>query len=101
MITRMTFLSFPPEKKEELKKIYQEETTPMVRKQKGNLDCMLLEPLNPADEYVSLTTWDSQEDADNYQSSGVYKQLVDRVRPFFTKEPVLKVYQSQHIMEHV
>ncbi len=101
MITRLTYFGFLPDKLEELKKIYNEEAAPVVRQQKGNLECRLLEPLNKTDDYISMTVWDNQEDADAYQSSGVYKKLVDRVRPFFSKEPVLKVYQTQSIMEHV
>jgi hypothetical protein len=34
-----------------------------------------------------MTVWDSKEGADAYDSSGVYKQLVDRVRSGFSKEP--------------
>ena len=47
-----------------------------------------------------MTVWDSKEDADAYHASGVYKQLVDRVRHTYSKDPVLKVYSTQSIMEH-
>lgn len=100
MIVRFTHFSFSPEKIEELRKIYVEETTPVVRSQKGNLDCRLLEPVNTADDYVSMTVWDNQQDADAYHSGGTYKRLVERVRPFFTKEPVLKIYHTESVMEH-
>ena len=101
MITRLTYFSFLPEKIEELKRLYNEETAPIVRQQKGNLECRLLEPLDKQDDYISMTVWDTQEDANAYHSNGVYKKLVDRIKPYFTKEPVLKVYQTHSIMEHV
>ena len=47
-----------------------------------------------------MTAWDSKEDADAYHSSGVYKQLVDRVKEMFSKAPVLKVYSTEPDMEH-
>ena len=100
MYVRLTYLSFLPGNVDEAKKIYNEELAPVVRKQKGNLDCRMLEPVDKADDYISMTTWDTKEDADAYQSSGVYKQLVDRVREKFSKPPVLKVYSTESIMEH-
>ena len=100
MIVRLTFLGFSPEKIGDMKKFYNEEAIPTVKKQKGNIDCRLLEPADRNDEYISMTVWDNQEDADAYNNTGVYKKLVDQVRPYFIKEPVLKVYQAQYIMEH-
>ena len=99
MYVRLTYLSFLPGKVEEVKKIYNEELLPIVKQQKGNLDCKLLEPVDRADDYISMTVWDSKEDADSYQSRGIYKQLVDRVRETFAKDPVLKVYSAESVME--
>jgi heme-degrading monooxygenase HmoA len=59
----------------------------------------MLEPVDKADDYISMTLWESKEDADAYQSSGVYKELVDRVKDSYAKNPVLKVYSSESIME--
>ena len=100
MYVRLTYLNFLPGKADEAKTIYDRELAPIVKKQKGNLDCRMLEPVDKADDYISMTVWDSKEDADAYQASGVYKQLVDRVRSSFSKEPVLKVYSAQSILEH-
>jgi len=99
MYVRLTYLNFLPGKVEEAKKIYNNELVPVVKQQKGNLDCRMLEPVDKADDYISMTLWDSKEDADAYQSSGVYKQLVDRVKDSYSKNPVLKVYSSESIME--
>jgi heme-degrading monooxygenase HmoA len=100
MIVRLTHFNFSPGKIEELKKFYNEVAIPTVRKQKGNLDCRLLEPVDAKDEYISMTIWDNEAAANAYHSSGVYKQLVDQVRKFFTKEPVLKVYHYEGVLEH-
>jgi len=100
MYIRLTYLNFLPGKADEAKSIYDNELAPVVKRQKGNLDCKLLEPVDKVDDYISLTVWDSKEDADAYHASGVYKQLVDRVRSSFSKEPVLKVYSTQTVLEH-
>ena len=100
MYVRLTYLKFLPGKIDQAKKLYNDELAPVVRQQKGNIDCRMLEPVDANDEYISMTLWDNQQDADAYHSSGVYKQLVDRVRDALAAPPVLKVYSSQGVLEH-
>lgn len=100
MIVRLTYLGFLPGKLDEAKRIYHDEIVPVVKKQKGNLDCRMLEPQNTKDEYISMTVWDNQQDADLYHNSGTYKDLVDRVKTLYAKPPVLKVYTGEDVMEH-
>ena len=100
MFVRLTYLGFLPGKIEEAKKIYYDELVPVVKQQKGNLDCTMLEPGDSTDDYISMTLWDNKEDADAYQNSGTYKQLVDRVQSLYSTNPVLKVYSTEKIMEH-
>jgi heme-degrading monooxygenase HmoA len=100
MIVRLTYLSFLPDNLVQAKQIYNDEVIPTVRKQKGNIDCRLLEPMDEKDEYISMTTWETKADADAYHSSGVYRDLVNKVKKDFAKDPVLKVYMSESILEH-
>jgi heme-degrading monooxygenase HmoA len=100
MIVRLTYLSFLPENLQQAKRIYSEQVVPVVRTQKGNLDCRLLEPMDKSDEYISMTTWETKADADAYHSSGTYRDLVEKVRKDFAKDPVLKVYTTESILEH-
>jgi len=99
MYVRLTFLNFLPGKAKEAKRIYNAELVPVVKQQKGNLDCRLLEPVDEAHDYISMTTWESKEQADAYQASGVYSQLVNRVKEFYAKDPVLKVYSTENVLE--
>lgn len=100
MIVRLTYLSFLPENLAQAKRIYSEQVVPVVRTQKGNLDCRLLEPMDKTDEYISMTTWETKADADAYHSSGTYRDLVEKVKKDFAKDPVLKVYTTESILEH-
>jgi heme-degrading monooxygenase HmoA len=100
MIVRLTYLRFLPQNLEHAKRLYQEEVVPVVRKQRGNIDCRMLEPFDENDDYISMTTWETKADADAYNSSGVYMALVDKVRQDFAKDPVLKLYKSESILEH-
>ena len=80
MIVRLTYLGFLLGKADEAKKIYINEVVHVVKQQKGNLDCRLLEPVNKTDDFISMTVWETEEDANAYHTSGVYKQLVEKVR---------------------
>jgi heme-degrading monooxygenase HmoA len=101
MYVRLTYLNFLPGKAEEAKKIYNNEIVPVVKQQKGNMDCKMLEPVDKGEEYISMTVWESKEDADSYQSSGVYRELVNKVKALYAKEPVLKVYSTETVLEAV
>jgi quinol monooxygenase YgiN len=92
MIARLTFFNAHPKDVEELKKIYHEQIVPVIRNQKGNLGAWLLEPTNEKDQFISLTEWISNADADTYESSGTYKELVNKVKAKFKGEPHLKIY---------
>ena len=100
MYVRLTYVAFLPDKVDEAKKIYNNEIVPIVKKQKGNLDCRMLEPIDSTDDYISMTVWDSKENADAYHVSGTYKQLVNKIQAFYSKNPVLKVYATEKVMEH-
>ena len=100
MIVRLTYISFLPQNVEQAKRVYREEVVPVVKIQKGNLDCRLLEPMDNSDEYISMTTWETKADADAYESSGKYRELVEKVKNDFAKKPVLKVYTTESILEH-
>ena len=100
MIVRLTFLSFLPQNIVQAKKVFEEEIVPVVRRQRGNIDCRLLEPIEKTDDYISMTTWETKADADAYNSSGIYNDLVEKVRKDFAKDPVLKMYTTESILTH-
>lgn len=100
MVVRLTYLQFQPGKLEEAKKFYFDVAIPTVKKQKGNLDCRLLEPVDANDDFISMTAWENEKTANAYESTGVYKSLVDQVRSILSKPPVLKVFHAEGVMEH-
>jgi len=95
MFVRLTNLELLPDREAEATKIYNEQIVPLVKKQKGNIDIMLLHPLNEKGEHISYTSWESKEDADAYQQSGKYQELVGMVKHTFSKPATLKSYTVQ------
>jgi GNAT superfamily N-acetyltransferase len=65
---------------------------PTVRKQKGLIDIRFLEPTAKMEDFISITEWKTKEDADVYENNGIYRKLVNKLEPFFTKKPELKTY---------
>lgn len=94
MIVRLTRFNISPEKAEEAKKIYEQEVVPEVKKQKGNRNVMLLAPTDGSAEYISMTAWENNSDAEAYESSGKYQELVDKIKGMITDQPVLKTYDA-------
>lgn len=94
MVVRLTRFNVSPEKAQEAKKIYKKVVAPEVKKQKGNVNAMLLEPTDGSNEHISLTTWKNKAYAEAYEASGKYKELVDKIKGMFTGKPVLKTYNT-------
>jgi heme-degrading monooxygenase HmoA len=92
MYARLTFTKTSREHSEIIKKIFNEEVIPVVRTQKGNVGCWLLEPTNDNDDYISLTEWRTHKDADMYEATGTYRMLVEKVKNYYIAKPVLKTY---------
>jgi quinol monooxygenase YgiN len=95
MYARLTFLEIDPKDIKEVTAIYNAEVVPAVRAFKGNVDILLLEPTDGSGSIVSITTWSSQADADEYENSGTYRALVDKLKDKYTGKPVLKTYNVQ------
>ena len=99
MIVRLTYCKFSPGSINEVKTIYNRDVIPVVKTQKGNLGIRLIEPVDKSDDFISMSEWTTEEDAEAYESSGVYKTLVDKLADFTTMPPVLKTYKTEEVME--
>ena len=94
MVVRLTRFNLSPEKAGEAKRIYYQEVVPEIKKQKGNTNVMLLEPTDGSNEYISVTVWEDKTDAEAYESSGKYKEMVDKIKGLLTDQPILRTYNS-------
>lgn len=93
MWVRLTTVKIQPDKVDEMRRIYYEEIVPAVKARKGHVDVYLLEPAEEGEEFISLNAWDTKENGDEYESSGTYGELVNKVRHTFAGPPTLKSYE--------
>ncbi len=95
MVVRLTFIKISSGQEEKVRKMYREEVIPVVKKQKGIVDVMLLHPFKENEEHISYTSWNSREEAEAYHTSGTYKKLIDKMKDSFAGQPVLKSFTSE------
>jgi heme-degrading monooxygenase HmoA len=96
MFARETFIKIQPGKINEIRKIYAEQIVPVVKQQQGIVSAYLLEPTEKNDhELISLTLWHSKADAERYEKSGTYMQLVNKLKDTFAEPSTLKSFEIQ------
>jgi heme-degrading monooxygenase HmoA len=79
-----------------LSALYNGEAVPKVRRQPGNLACLLLEPSAGENApFVACTIWASQKDAEAYEASGAAQEVVGLVRQYFAGPPTLSSYRCE------
>lgn len=80
-------------KLEEFKQLYNNEILPALRTVKGCLFAFLTENIKE-DHIISVTIWESKHDADVYEQTGIFSQLVKKVEHTFSE-----VYQWKMQLE--
>lgn len=89
---RMLTATVPVDKIVDVTQTYEQTIVPALKPVAGFLGAYLF--TSPfTGEGFSLTFWASEKDAIAYENSGLYAQLVEKLRPFFITQPILKTYQ--------
>jgi heme-degrading monooxygenase HmoA len=70
---------------DEFKKLYADIIIPTLKKTPGCQYAYLTESMQEENQIISLTIWDSKEDADRYEKSGRFKELVEKVKHTFSE----------------
>ena len=95
MFVRMTFTKIDPASAEAAVRAlyYRDEIRGVLARQRGHRFRHLLESVDVPGEGVSVTAWDSREDAEAYEMSGAYEELVAKFRHFYTGPERLASYE--------
>jgi heme-degrading monooxygenase HmoA len=95
VFVRMTFTKSDPESAEAVRALYyRDEVSGVLARQKGHrFHYHLLESVDVPGESISVTAWDSREDAEAYERSGAYEELVAKFRNFYTGPERLASYE--------
>ncbi len=85
MYMRVVSVKIEPGKLPEFKQLYKDEIIPALRSVKGCRYAYLTESLKEENEMISVTIWDSKKDAENYERSGLFDQLREKVKHTFSE----------------
>ena len=93
MFARLTISHMKIDRIDEGAKLYEESIVPAAKSQKGYRGTYLLADRKTG-KGVSISLWDSEEDAIANEQSGYYQEQVDKLKEFFTAPPpVREVYE--------
>jgi heme-degrading monooxygenase HmoA len=85
LYVRIVSLSIQAGRENEFRQIYSDEIIPALLSTKGCRYAYLTQSVQDAGGFISVTIWDSKSDADLYESSGKFKELVDKVAHTFSQ----------------
>ena len=85
MFIRIMSMIIQKNKLEEFKNLYTDHIIPELENTKGCLYVFLTESVNKENEFISVTIWNSKEDADEYEASGKFEELAKKIRHTFSQ----------------
>ncbi|MCI0693545.1 antibiotic biosynthesis monooxygenase [candidate division KSB1 bacterium] len=85
MYLRIVSVQIKPGKLEEFRRLYAEEIIPALRGVPGCRYAFLTESLEAQNEVISVTIWDTRQEAENYEQSGLFDQLTQKVKHTFSE----------------
>jgi len=92
MFARLTIVQVKTEKIDEFIKSYEHLVIPVARCQEGYKGDLMLTD-HKTGKGISITFWESEQDATATEISGYYQQQVGRFKDYFTKPPVKENYE--------
>jgi len=97
MYMRLVHAKYKPEELSQIQQVYNDKIIPRLQQTEGCLGvCVIISELHP-DEGISMTLWKTKEHAEAYEKSGVYQELLDKVKPHLSDTAEWKVQLSEDL----
>jgi heme-degrading monooxygenase HmoA len=94
MITRMIFVTVPTEKAGEAEKMWKQQCAPLMIKSPGCVSEEFLRGRENPGEFISLSSWESQQAIDKYRASDAHKEIQKHTRGLMSVSKVqVKTYE--------
>lgn len=97
MYMRLVQAKYEPDSLPRIRQIYDESIVPRLQTMPGCLCVCLIKSELQKDEGVSLTLWDSKEHAEDYEKSGVFQELLEKVKPYLSESSEWKIRLSKDL----
>jgi len=90
----MTFSKIAPADLDDARKLYSSAfVSGVIQSQPGYRFHYWLESAETVGDVISLTAWDSRDDAEAYERSGLYKELGSKFQEWFHTQRQLRSYE--------
>ena len=97
MFLRMVSMAVRKEQIHQFSDSYDKNVISVLRTTPGCVFASLLQNVKGNSEGVSLTIWNSHQEAQAYETSGVFKQLVEVLRPFYAESTEYTLQLSEDL----
>jgi quinol monooxygenase YgiN len=91
MFTRFVECHVKPDKKDELTQKLRNDVLPILQKQPGFVDLIGLVSEKDPDRIVSVSFWNSKQDAERYQREH-YSRITEMLKPSLKRDPVVDTF---------
>ena len=92
MYIRIVSMKIQDGKLNEFKELYHNKIIPALKSTQGCRHVFLTQSVQEKDEFISITIWDSKKDADAYEASGKFAELVSKLEETFSQFYLWKMY---------
>ena len=97
MFMRLVQVKVKPESSELIGDLYSQRILPTLHHTQGCLYASLIRSTSVPHEAISLTLWESSGDADAYEQSGAFQQLITEAQPYLSDSSEWKVQLSKYL----
>ena len=102
MFMRLLQAKAKPDLLWKLRQNYEERGVPALQKTPGCLYACLMQSSHVPEEVISMTMWESQKHAEEYERSGVFRQLLEEARPMLADSSEWRLELSKDLkLEYV
>lgn len=102
MFMRLVQAKAKPDLLWKLRQNYEERVVPALQKTPGCLYACLMQSSHVPGEVISMTMWESQKHAEDYERGGLYRQLLEEARPLLADSSEWRLELSKELkLEYV
>lgn len=91
MFARVVELNCKPEKIAELRTRLDQDVLPLLKKQRGFVDELVLNSDQENGRVLAISLWNTRDDADRYQRE-TYSKIAEQLRPAINGEPQVRTF---------
>src|ERR1700746_3226992 len=99
MFTRVVEMNSKSGKSQELANTINDRAVPILKKQRGFVDEIVLVSSGKADQVLALSFWNEREDAEEYRKEQ-YQKIHDMVRPLLETDPEIRTFDVHTSTTH-